>query len=495
MQLNISSLHYTYPESAEPALCGLSATLPCGWTGIVGDNGSGKSTLAKILCGQLKQDGGSFAPALRAAYCQQDASTPSENLQDFICSYDKEALMLRNAFGIEEDWGWRFDTLSCGQQKRMQIACALWAEPQLLIMDEPTNHVDAPTREIIANALTRFRGIGILISHDRTLLDELCTQCLFMENGTGVMRPGGFSQGQDQAGLERATTLREKEKAKNELQRLKKEAQSRSEQASRTASRRSARNVAKHDSDAREKIRLAVYSGQDGKAGKLSARMDSRVQQASATLSDLHVQKRYEGNFHTNAEASRRPVVLHVPEMSLPLGEERTLQIPQLFVENHDHIGLAGPNGWGKTTLVKQLMGMVDDGVRILYLPQEPTADQRKSALRSLQELNNKDRGEVLKTVARLNSQPERFMEGDELSPGELRKLMLALGMLENPELMILDEPTNHLDIGSVLALERFLTTFPGAFLLVTHDQALLEGTTSRIWEITQEDEATLRLI
>ena len=89
MQLNISSLHYTYPESAEPALCGLSATLPCGWTGIVGDNGSGKSTLAKILCGQLKQDGGSFAPALRAAYCQQDASTPSENLQDFICSYDK----------------------------------------------------------------------------------------------------------------------------------------------------------------------------------------------------------------------------------------------------------------------------------------------------------------------------------------------------------------------------------------------------------------------
>ena len=64
MQLNISSLHYTYPESAEPALCGLSATLPCGWTGIVGDNGSGKSTLAKILCGQLKQDGGSFAPAL-----------------------------------------------------------------------------------------------------------------------------------------------------------------------------------------------------------------------------------------------------------------------------------------------------------------------------------------------------------------------------------------------------------------------------------------------
>ena len=187
--------------------------------------------------------------------------------------------------------------------------------------------------------------------------------------------------------------------------------------------------------------------------------------------------------------------MLRIPEMSLPLGEEKTLQIPQLFVGNRDHIGLAGPNGWGKTTLVKQLMGMVDDGVRILYLPQEPTADQRKSALRSLQELNNKDRGEVLKTVARLNSQPERFMEGDELSPGELRKLMLALGMLENPELMILDEPTNHLDIGSVLALERFLANFPGAFLLVTHDQALLEGTTSRIWEITQEDEATLRLI
>ena len=83
---------------------------------------------------------------------------------------------------------------SCGQQKRLQVACALWASPDVLVLDEPTNHVDVSTKYALFAALSQFKGIGVLISHDRELLDKLCTQCLFVANGTANMRAGGYSQ-------------------------------------------------------------------------------------------------------------------------------------------------------------------------------------------------------------------------------------------------------------------------------------------------------------
>lgn len=106
---------------------------------------------------------------------------------------------------MEDDWPWRYDTLSCGQQKRLQVACALWQRPDLLVMDEPTNHVDVPTREAVTAALARFKGVGLLISHDRALLDALYSQCLFMAAGQVTARPGGYSQGRGQEQLERET--------------------------------------------------------------------------------------------------------------------------------------------------------------------------------------------------------------------------------------------------------------------------------------------------
>jgi ATPase subunit of ABC transporter with duplicated ATPase domains len=93
-------------------------------------------------------------------------------------------------------------------------------------------------------------------------------------------------------------------------------------------------------------------------------------------------------------------------------------------------------------------------------------------------------RGRALSIVAQLNSEPERLLEGDAISPGEMRKLMLALGILDSPELIIMDEPTNHLDLGSTEALERVLSAYPGALLLVSHDATLLGATTSISWRI-----------
>lgn len=494
MQLHLNAIDYRYPEAADPVLRGVSATFPSGWTGIVGDNGAGKSTLARIACGLIGPDAGAAAPKLRAAYCEQETISPPGNLEDFACSYDSSAIKLRATLGVEEDWPWRYDGLSGGQQKRLQIACALWAEPDLLVVDEPTNHLDGPTRRAVAGALSRFKGIGLLISHDRALLDQLCGQCLFLAEGQAVMRPGAYSQGESQAELEDRSASRAREKARREQRRIAAEAAMRRETASRAASRRSARNVAEHDSDAREKIRLAVYSGQDGKAGKLSARMDARLERASEVLANAHVRKRYEGNVWFDVAASRKPVLVQMDACRIALGDGKTLEVPGLWIARDARIGLVGENGSGKSTLVRALAERLGRTCPVLYIPQEPSFDERAAALARLRELPDAQRGRVLAVVAQLNSHPQRILEGGRISPGELRKLMLALGILDRPSALVMDEPTNHMDVGSIEALERMLGGFPGALVLVSHDKALVGSVAAEIWEIERVAERTFAL-
>lgn len=490
MQLSLQHLAYAYPSCVDPVLRDVSATLPWGWTGLVGDNGCGKSTFARIACGRLTPDRGTVAPHLFSVYCEQDASAEPDALYDFAAAYDRDAVVLRRGLGVEDDWPWRYDTLSCGQQKRLQVACALWQRPDLLIMDEPTNHVDAPTREAITAALARFKGVGLLISHDRALLDALCVQCLFMAEGRLTARPGGYSQGRGQEELERGTALRQREQARREKKRLAGEAQRRREEASRAAGMRSCRNLDPKDHSGKERVKLAVYTGKDGVAGKLSSRMESRLSRAEETLAQVKVEKRYDGDLWMRAEPSARKVLYRQPEMTLALGE-RQLLVPPLSIGNTDHIALTGPNGAGKTTLVSEVARRIDPTARVLVIPQEPTAEQCRDALSRLASLDSRSRGRVLAVAAALNSDPDRLVEGERTSPGEMRKLMLGLGILDEPELIIMDEPSNYLDLHSVEALERLLAAFPGALLLVSHDAALLEATTSVCWEISESSPAT----
>jgi len=355
------------------------------------------------------------------------------------------------------------------------------------VMDEPTNHVDAPTREAICIALGSFKGIGLLISHDRELLDMLCSRCMFVSNGSATMRPGGYTQASGQASLERASAVHAREVARREKARIEREAIRRREEASRSAGKRSLRGVGKHDGDARHKKRVAVVSGQDGKAGRLSSRMEARLATAEASLASARVEKRYDADVWLDAAPSRRRVLLRMEPQTLALGDA-ALSVPALHIGNTDHIGLVGDNGTGKTTLVKRVVGCLPDGTKALYIPQEPGDADRHAALAALHDLPDARRGRVLSIVAQLNSDPDRVLEGDTISPGEMRKLMLALGMLNSPELIVMDEPTNHLDLGSTLALERVLRAYPGALVLVSHDAALVEATTDITWRIVGTD-------
>ena len=508
MQLNLLNIEYTYPSAVEPTLRKVTATLPEGWTGFVGDNGSGKTTLARIACGLLQPDVGVVSPSFFSTYCAQSANESPSNLFDFAVAYDDLAIRLRNELSIEDNWSWRFDTLSCGQQKRLQIACALWSAPDVLVVDEPTNHVDASTRYALFTALSKFKGVGVLISHDRELLDALCSQCLFITNGTATMRSGGYSQASSQVALERSSAIHARDIVQKEKARTEREVQRRREEASRVQARRSGKGIAKNDSDARAKKRHYIVSGQDGKAGKLSARIQSRLEKAEDNVANSKVEKRYDAHVWLDAEPSRRKVLFRMEPGHISVGES-LLSFPALFIGNTDHIGLVGDNGSGKTTLIKKIiasisadtsptdMSSIDTSsidaafantgridAKVLCIPQEPDMVQKEDTLKKIRELPSAQRGQVLSIVAQLNSDPDCILEGDTVSPGEMRKLMLALGILDSPELVIMDEPTNYLDLGSTEALEQLLSVYPGALLLVSHDASLVSSATSIVWRI-----------
>lgn len=487
--LSLTNIEYAYPESVKSVFSDVTAMFAAGWTGVVGNNGCGKSTLAHIACGTLSPTKGTVAPLLTSAYCAQDTAEEPPALFDFACDYSPDTMRLRANLNIQDDMLWRFTELSAGEQKKIQIAAALWMNPQILVLDEPTNHIDAACRNELVRTLSRFKGIGVLISHDRSLLDSLVYQCLCFEASGIVMRPGTYSQATRQANTELNSLRREKQQQKALVDRLKKEYEERARKAAQTNARRSARGLDKHDSDGRAKIGLAIISGQDGKRAALAKRMDDRLSRENATLSSAFVPKEYSGTLWLDTEPCARKTLLYVPAHDMTTPKGGSVHVPAIALEKTTRLGIKGQNGIGKTTLIKKLLTMLGQqngqtGLRTLYIKQEITQQERIEIARKAAQLSKAERGRVLSIVAQLNSNPKQLLNGHPVSPGEARKLLLAYGILDRPQMIIMDEHTNHLDIHSIEALEQALSNYPGALVLVSHDDVFMKATVQEVLEL-----------
>lgn len=473
---------YSYPGSEDPALTDVTLSFEPGWTGIVGSNGSGKSTLVKALCGLIAPDSGTVSPRVAGSLCEQSTEQAPESIESFAYDYSPQAIKLRSLLDIQDDWLWRYDTLSHGERKRIQIACALAPEPLLLALDEPTNHLDATTRELVVRALKTYDGVGLLVSHDRELLNSLVQGCVFVTKGTTQFIPGTYSQAKAELDLRRQTVRSNREQAKRELARTKAEKTRREGIAAQADARRSARHLDKRDHDGRAKINLAIYSGQDGKAGKLSAGMDKRMQGIQHRIATLHVDTVYEGSLGLATKPSPRKVLAKVCAGSIALGDGRHLHYPDLFIGNTDRIGLSGRNGAGKSTLLAALLEHATLDRGLVFVPQEVSDQESCAVLAAVKALPSAERGRLLSIVARLDSPPTRILDGDRLSPGEVRKLMLAQGLVSEPSLIVMDEPTNHLDLHSIEALQDVLKDCACALVLVSHDEPFLKDLVTTRW-------------
>ncbi|MHC4062645.1 MAG: ATP-binding cassette domain-containing protein, partial [Planctomycetota bacterium] len=267
--IRFDNVTFVYDWALEPILQDVSFHAARGWSGVVGANGTGKTTLLKLATGLLEAVEGHIDVPTNLLYCPQRTDDVPDELEELIFADAKSARIIRSKLGIQDDWVQRWLTLSHGERKRAQIAVALWLKPEVLAVDEPTNHVDAEGREIIGNALHSFDGVGLLVSHDRELLDSLCGQCLFMEPPNVVVRAGGVTKGMEAAKAEEQSVRRQYAQKKRAYKRVKTEAVRRRELAKQSAKRRSKRGLAKKDYDAREKRDRARVSGKDGVGGRL----------------------------------------------------------------------------------------------------------------------------------------------------------------------------------------------------------------------------------
>ncbi len=488
----LRDVHFAHDSAAPAVLAGLSLALPRGWTGIVGPNGGGKTTLLRVLVGELRPQQGFVQAPQPALLCPQRTDDPPAGLCDFIAALENDAFTLRERLAIGDDWLERWSTLSFGERKRAQIGVALWRAPALLAVDEPTNHIDEEARALLLRALRAFRGVGLLVSHDRELLDALCARCLFLDPPDATLRPSGYTQGAAEAAREREHTVRAREQAKRERERIEQETMRRREEASQSHRRRSKRGLGLHDHDSRHRINLARVSGKDGQAGRLLRQLDGRLAQANASVEARQVRKTYELGVWIEGARSRRDALVHVDEGSLPLGAGRMLHLPELVMRPEDRIAITGPNGAGKSSLVRHLLQRANvDAGRLTWLPQEIDVQDAAKILDEARRLPPAELGRVMTAVSCLGSRPERLLATPEPSPGELRKLLLALGLARTPHLVVMDEPTNHLDLPSIERLEAALAGCPCGLLLVSHDRPFLQRLARTEWRLERDGEDT----
>lgn len=485
MSLHFDHVSFVHEGGASPIFDGVVLHCGPGWTGIVGANGSGKTTLLRLALGELAPDAGHIRRPARVAHCPQRTDAPSPDLWAWLDATDAEACRLRGVFGVGADWHARWQVLSHGERKRAQIGAAMWRAPDLLLLDEPTNHLDAGARAHVLAGLRLFRGVGVLVSHDRDLLDALCRQCAFLDPPGLLAFAGGYSQAMEAHRAMTTARRRARDEAADELARVRAEGARRAQEAARADRLRSKRGLAKGDSDGRARIDRARVTGADGRAGALSRQMAGRVVQAEQRLRALALPPAYELGLRLPGARSARARLLAVPAGDLPLGGRQVLRYPALSLGPDDRVAITGPNGAGKSTLVRHLLAALRNGPeKVVYLPQEVSAEESRALLRAFRALPPAQQGRVLTIVSALGSRPPRLLESQQASPGEVRKLLLALGAVGEPHLIVMDEPTNHLDLPAIECLEEALAGCGAALLLVSHDQRFLDRLATVRWRL-----------
>jgi ATP-binding cassette subfamily F protein uup len=446
-----------------PLFADVSLTVSDGdrW-GVVGLNGCGKSTLLGIMSGSVEPESGTVRPGrdLRVAVLDQDPHLGGPTVRDALSAghgaEEWEAAAVADRLGIGSLLDAPVADLSGGQAKRVALARALVAPSDLLILDEPTNHLDIDAIAWLEDRLAEYRGGLVLVTHDRHFLDRVTTKVLELDRGRGYVHDGGYD-----AYLEGRAR--------------------REEQAAKAEDRR--RNLARSE--------LAwLRRGAPARTSKPKARIEA----ATAVVEGRAEAAARSGDLPLHAGTPRlgdRVVELHGVGHRFDDGPFLFRDL-DLLLDPRERLGIVGPNGTGKTTLLELMAGRlapteghVDVGstVHIGYY------DQRGRDLDPAQRVRDAVTGGHGEADWRDAALMEAFwFDGDAqwapiglLSGGERRRLQLLLVLADRPNVLFLDEPTNDLDLDTLRQLEEFLEDWPGALVVVSHDRAFLERTVADV--------------
>jgi ABC transport system ATP-binding/permease protein len=443
----------------------LSLTISSGErVGIVGINGTGKSTLLKVIAGVEPPDEGKVLRARGAevAYLAQEPVLSSGRVRD-ATGEGWEADAILDHLGMTPLRDADVTRLSGGEAKRVALARVLLAPGDLLILDEPTNHIDLPTVRWLERRLLEYRAGLVLVSHDRRLLDRVTTRMVELDRAAAYVHEGGYSAYLD------ARAAREEQAAEAESTR---------------------RNLARRE--------LAwLRRGAPARTRKPQARIDaameliSQRQAAPARAGDL------DPAFLT-PRLGDLVIETHGLGLSRPGSSEPVLTGVDLALDPRERLGIVGANGSGKTTLLEMIAGrlapsagevVVGRTVRIGYYDQKGATLDPQARVRDLVAGSARAPGapEDIALMERFWFTGELpFARAGTLSGGERRRLQLLLVLAERPNVLLLDEPTNDLDLDTLRSLEEFFEDWPGALVVVSHDQTFLERVTERVIAIEQ---------
>ncbi|WP_394922302.1 ribosomal protection-like ABC-F family protein [uncultured Robinsoniella sp.] len=437
--------------------------------GLVGLNGAGKSTLLHILYGSEQADEGEinrYCEIAMIEQCQEEAD--DRQMQDV-------SPQLLSRMQIKDS-----ACKSGGEKTRQAIAAALSQGSRLLFADEPTTNLDVKGIETLEKMLMGYRGAFVLISHDRYLLDKVCTSIWEIEEGKLREFPGRYSQWKEQKEREREFAMFEFEQYQQERKRI-------------TIAMNQVKNEASQMLKPPKQMGHSEWMLYKGVAREQQKNVQSRGKAMEKRLEKLEVKEK---------PKELAPVVMRLG-MDNPLSGKTAVRIQGLTVQygkkmvlNEVNLTLKankctvmmGANGTGKSTLIKKIMEhhpsvYVNPDVKIGYFSQEhETLDVNRTVLENVRADSNLKEHVIRCILANLYLTEQHIHKPvSVLSGGERAKVMLARLMASDVNVLILDEPTNHIDMYTAEALEGLLDKWEGTMLIVTHDRSLAKNTADRL--------------
>ncbi|MGE4548969.1 MAG: ribosomal protection-like ABC-F family protein [Intestinibacillus sp.] len=431
--------------------------------GLVGRNGAGKSTLLRVLSGERAADGGEVVKRCGTAVIRQDGETG-----------DESDARLRSLLGLRAS-----AVRSGGERTRLAIASAFSARTPLLLADEPTTNLDLSGVETLQKLLLTYKGVLVLVSHDRALLDAVCTQIWELEDGALRVFPGTYSDWMEQKRRERDFAQSEYEKYTAEKKRLSGEMRSIRQEA------RGLRTPPRGMSPSEAKLIGAAEAAQSAQR-----HLQNRAKQLQKRIAHMEVRERPRDLPEISMPlGDPRPVkaktAAQVEHVTVQYGSRTVLRDAALRLPTGSRTVLLGDNGVGKSTLVRALIeqGRFAEGVRVGYFSQgHETLDAAKTVLENARAQSDLPEHVVRTILANLYlGEREIGKPVSVLSGGERAKVMLARLLAARVHLLVLDEPTNHLDLYTLEALEELLRQWQGTLLVVTHDRTLTAQIADRL--------------
>ena len=481
-----------------PILERASATIPQGArVGLIGRNGAGKSTLMKTLIGEIEPDDGSIGKPSKAriGYIAQEAPDGAITPEQAVLAADVEraslleeadtctdvdrlgevherllaidaytaparAAKILSGLGFDEEMQHRpLSSFSGGWKMRVALGALLFSEPDILLLDEPSNHLDLEATLWLENFLKSYPATLLVISHERDLLNNVVDHILHLQGGQLTIYSGGYDAFEKQR-AERAAQL-ESAKAAQDAQRARLQ-----------------------DYVARNSARAST-----AKQAQARAKMLAKMQPIAALMEDPSL------SFEFPSPGELRSPMITLDGAAVAYGEAPPiLKRLNMRIDADDRIALLGRNGNGKTTLARLLSSQLDPvegamnapgklkvGYFTQYQVEELASDETPLELMS-RAMEGKTPAAVRAQLGRFGfSGPRATQKVEKLSGGERARLALALITRDAPHLLILDEPTNHLDVDAREALVQALNDYSGAVILISHDRHMVELTADRL--------------